>query len=325
MFDTLFGAEVSPALKFFLAFVIVLVLIGVTAWLVRRFGAERFGGSSGRGRQPRLALVDKTEIDQRRSLVIVRRDNVEHLLMIGGPTDVVIEQNIVRATGAPRDKSDPALGRGISAAETLSRPVPLGEGTMWPLQPQPESNGRAPRSAPEEPAQWTWPAHPEPQRASRSEPRLDKQGAQAKSTDEISARPNPARESAGARQVTPPVSRATPVVTPPAAEKVARTDRIAAAADTDQNLADMANRLEPALRRPNEPRAISETSMSMKIEAAPPPPMTRVTPEARMSPPESPIALPEQKPAPADTKSKGVFDSLEEEMASLLGRPPGKT
>ena len=29
--------------------------------------------------------------------MLVRRDNVEHLLMIGGPSDVVVEHNIVRA------------------------------------------------------------------------------------------------------------------------------------------------------------------------------------------------------------------------------------
>ena len=53
-------------------------------------------------------------------LVIIRRDNVEHLLMIGGPTDVVVEQNIVRAVGAPRDKAEPAIPRGLSATETLT-------------------------------------------------------------------------------------------------------------------------------------------------------------------------------------------------------------
>jgi len=31
-------------------------------------------------------------------LVLIRRDNVEHLILIGGPTDVVVEMNIVRAT-----------------------------------------------------------------------------------------------------------------------------------------------------------------------------------------------------------------------------------
>jgi len=62
----------------------------------------------------------------------------------------------------------------------------------------------------------------------------------------------------------------------------------------------------------------------MKVEATAPPPM-RVTPESRITPSESRVTPPEQKPAKAEGKPKGVFDSLEEEMASLLGRPPGKT
>ncbi len=120
MFDTLFGADVSPALKFFILFVIVLALIGVIAWLVRRFGANPFGGSSARGRQPRLAVVDAAEVDARRKLVIIRRDNVEHLLMIGGPTDVVVEQNIVRASSAPRDKGGGANHRPRPACSRYS-------------------------------------------------------------------------------------------------------------------------------------------------------------------------------------------------------------
>jgi len=322
MFETLFGAEVSPALKFFLAFVIVLALIGVTAWLVRRFGAERFGGSSARGRQPRLGVVDAAAVDARRKLVIIRRDNVEHLLMIGGPTDVVSEQNIVRAMGAPRDKVEPSLARALPTAETLTRPVPLGEGTMWPLQPQTESNGRTPR-IPEEPAQWTWPAHPEPHRPPRAEPRPE---MQAGPTDELSARPVPPREPAPARPVTPAAANRPipPAAAAPApAEHVEKVEK-AAVAESDDNLANMANRLEPSLRRPSEPRAATETPMAMKVEATAPSPM-RVTPESRITPPESRITPPEQKPAKAEAKPKGVFDSLEEEMASLLGRPPGKT
>jgi flagellar protein FliO/FliZ len=339
MFDTLFGAEISPALKFFLAFVIVLVLIGVTAWLVRRFGAERFGGSSARGRQPRLAVVDAAAVDGRRKLVIIRRDNVEHLLMIGGPTDVVVEQNIVRAMSAPRDKAEPTLGRGVSVSETLTRPVPLGEGTMWPLQPQPETNGRAPRAVPEEPMQWTWPVQPEPQRNSRPEPRLEKPDTLTNLSDELSMRPVTPREPVGTRPVTPPpVSRPTPPAPAPA-EKIEKIEKITTVAEPDQNLAEMANRLEPSLRRPTDLRAPAEPPVSARVEPTIPPPAPRITPESRIMPPEprgtgpdprvtAPqprITPPEQKPARAETKPKAVFDSLEEEMASLLGRPPGKT
>ena len=89
-----------PAPVFF-GFVLaaVLAVIALVAWLVRRFGAKRFGGAAG-NRQPRLAVIDAASVDGRRRLVIIRRDNVEHLLIIGGPTDVVVETNIVRGNAA---------------------------------------------------------------------------------------------------------------------------------------------------------------------------------------------------------------------------------
>ena len=85
------------ALTFFFAFVAVLALIGLAAWLVRQFAGNRLGTNTNRGRMPRLAVIDAAAVDGRRRLVLVRRDNVEHLLMIGGPTDIVVEPNIVRA------------------------------------------------------------------------------------------------------------------------------------------------------------------------------------------------------------------------------------
>src|SRR5207245_10602220 len=88
------------ALTFFFAFGAVLALIGVAAWLVRRFAGNRLGANPNRGRMPRLAVIDAAAVDSRRRLVLVRRDNIEHLLMIGGPTDIVVEPNIVRATPA---------------------------------------------------------------------------------------------------------------------------------------------------------------------------------------------------------------------------------
>ena len=45
MLEVLFGADMPLAVRFFLAFLIVLGLIGATAWAVRRFGAGRLGGA----------------------------------------------------------------------------------------------------------------------------------------------------------------------------------------------------------------------------------------------------------------------------------------
>src|SRR5437870_3203704 len=96
--NSLFGVELPTAVTFAIAFVVVLALIGALAWAVRRFGATRLDAA--RARQPRLAVIDSAAVDGRRKLVIIRRDNVEHLLMIGGPTDVVVETSIVRGNVA---------------------------------------------------------------------------------------------------------------------------------------------------------------------------------------------------------------------------------
>src|SRR5471030_2690192 len=120
MFETLFGSEMPLAARFFIAFLVVLALIGATAWLVRRFGANRLGGAGARGRQPRLAVIDAATVDGRRRLVLIRRDNIEHLLMIGGPTDLV-EPNIVRAVGNREVVREP--GRLSATIEATPRPT----------------------------------------------------------------------------------------------------------------------------------------------------------------------------------------------------------
>ena len=106
---------------FLFAFIAVLALIGVAAWLVRRFGANRLGANPSRGRMPRLAVIDAAAVDGRRRLVLVRRDNVEHLLMIGGPSDIVVEPNIVRATPA----RDQMAARPVVGGAEPPRVVPL--------------------------------------------------------------------------------------------------------------------------------------------------------------------------------------------------------
>src|ERR1700759_1375450 len=122
-----------PALTFILAFVAVLALIGVAAWLVRRFAGNRLGANPNRSRMPRLAVIDAAAVDGRRRLVLVRRDNVEHLLMIGGPTDIVVEPNLVRATP----------GRGEQMA-----PRPVGNAQPPPrMAPRPHANWNAPARA----------------------------------------------------------------------------------------------------------------------------------------------------------------------------------
>ncbi|MBO3760660.1 flagellar biosynthetic protein FliO [Ciceribacter sp. L1K22] len=72
-----------------------LALLGlfVVLWVLRHRAPSPFV-RGGRNRQPRLQVLDAAAVDARRRLVLVRRDNIEHLIMIGGPTDIVIESGI---------------------------------------------------------------------------------------------------------------------------------------------------------------------------------------------------------------------------------------
>lgn len=83
--------------KFVVAAVVVLLgllCLALVLWIVRGRPSSPFI-RGGRNRTPRLAVLDAAAIDTRRRLVLLRRDDVEHLVMIGGPTDIVIETRIV--------------------------------------------------------------------------------------------------------------------------------------------------------------------------------------------------------------------------------------
>lgn len=94
--------DIGTYLRGILALVAVLGLIGAAAWGARRFGLA--GGSALPRRQRRLAIAEVLPVDNRRRLVLVRRDAVEHLLLIGGTTDLVVEA----AVPAPA-RAEPAV------------------------------------------------------------------------------------------------------------------------------------------------------------------------------------------------------------------------
>ncbi|WP_315780545.1 MULTISPECIES: flagellar biosynthetic protein FliO [unclassified Bradyrhizobium] len=347
------------ALTFFFAFVAVLALIGLAAWLVRRFAGNRLGTNPNRGRMPRLAVIDAAAVDGRRRLVLVRRDNIEHLLMIGGPTDIVVESNIVRAMPA---REQLPQRPGLNAAEQpAARIAPAQDSPSWtdnepkpeaaelaevpvpelPLRPQrPSFIDEVRRTAPaaaerREPPPAFPPEPPLPPRrpAPRPEMRAEPRGG-----DETRLEPRPERAAGRGEQVMPrPLRPAEPQrqaeaqrppegprLPPVRAERVERAERAEQAErvaapplppvaqvpappppapppppvdqSAEANLAEMAQRLEAALRRP--------TSEQPAASGGP----------AALRPARS-------EPAAAPAAPKTSFENLEDEMASLLGRP----
>ena len=74
--------------------IVLLIIVGIA--IFRRIGGEVRGK-----RGSRLGVVEYQEVDKLRHMVIVRRDNAEHLLLIGGPQDIVIETNIGESSNRP--------------------------------------------------------------------------------------------------------------------------------------------------------------------------------------------------------------------------------
>ncbi len=311
-------------LAFFFAFVAVLALIGLAAWLVRRFAGNRLGANANRGRMPRLAVIDAAAVDGRRRLVLVRRDNIEHLLMIGGPTDIVVEQNIVRAMPA-RDQAPPRAN--VGGADLQPRLALPDAGSTWSDgDTRSDSFDSAEPAMPEPPPRPARPSFADEVR--RPAPALsERRGSDLLSglaPPESSLRPEPRLEPRGEPMPTRPargeplIPRPSRPLEPPKAPPMRTQARTAAPtpppppppsealSSADQNLAEMAQQLEAALRRPageaGEPRV-----------GAPP------------VQPEPPPGRPPRGEAPPVASPKGGFENLEDEMASLLGRPKTPT
>ena len=85
--------QLADYFSFVLALALVLALILGLAWAVKRFG---LGGALARnlpsGSERRLSLVEVLTLDARRKLILIKRDDREHLLLLGVNNDIVIER-----------------------------------------------------------------------------------------------------------------------------------------------------------------------------------------------------------------------------------------
>ncbi len=76
-------------LRFALALVLVLGLIALLAWMLRRFG---MGMKMTKGR--RLGVSEVQMLGPRHKLMLIRRDDVEHLVILGPAGETVVETGI---------------------------------------------------------------------------------------------------------------------------------------------------------------------------------------------------------------------------------------
>ena len=93
--------EVSAYFQFVLALLFVLALILFFAYGAKKFGLmARVTVNSAKTKGKRLNIIEILPVDARRKLMLIRRDDVEHLVMLGNERDIVIELNIkTKASG----------------------------------------------------------------------------------------------------------------------------------------------------------------------------------------------------------------------------------
>lgn len=83
--------EFTTYIRFIAALAFVLALIGGLTWVLRRTG---WGGKVVTGRRGRLSIVEVAPVDAKRRMVLIRRDGIEHLVMLSPTRETVIESGI---------------------------------------------------------------------------------------------------------------------------------------------------------------------------------------------------------------------------------------
>lgn len=319
------GGTGAVIVQVLLALAVILLLLAVIVWLIRFFMGARLGLSFSRNKPPRLSLVDALPIDSRRRLVLVRRDHFEHLLLIGGETDIVVEQTIFR--GLPLNaRVRPEQLRGVAPppVDTVPTPAPQPRHEQPPVPAAARSTGRAPAQGLQPPPflrrgepvprperrQEAPPLMepPRPEQAPRPDPSLAGPGVPVRSVDPA-MRATDARfrgtETAAPR---PPRFESTPSPAFPAAPISTRATPLARRA------------VEDALGEPMRPppgerdEALPASAPVPSGEGEPPP-----TDEAA-----KPASPPDENKTEEQNSTAAQMSSLEQEMARLLGEITGK-
>jgi flagellar biogenesis protein FliO len=311
-----------------------LVFLVAVLWLVRRRSGPSPFLRGGKNRQPRLQVLDAAAVDARRRIVLVRRDDVEHLVMIGGPTDVVIESGI-------RPLAEQQALRDTQALEQQPAEPRLEAGARQPaLSAPPRQIASQPIQAPAvrdipEPVETSRDMRPSPRAAARPAPSIEPALTPApKDATPISSPSSSVEVEKAGESIQPPVRRSAPVsdrrreqdmphVAASPAEKTAQDQSTGEMTAGDLGAASDA--LDVARRRvlqsgslPTEQRsrvaATQSTETTVKsTPSANPAPFSSTSASAN-------IPAASMPPSPASERPLGsAFDRiLEEEMASNL-------
>jgi len=127
--------ELTQYLQYAVALFFVLALIGLLAWMAKRMRrrGSAMAGSGGR----HLGVIEASAVDGQRRLVLVRRDHVGHLLLIGGGQDLLIEKDIPLGVARETQRMHQPMAEPVQmAAEPMAaEPMPAEQHAERPMAP----------------------------------------------------------------------------------------------------------------------------------------------------------------------------------------------
>jgi hypothetical protein len=257
---TWFGATGATVVRYALALAVVAGLLLLLRWVLRNYAA---GGqlSIGRSRHNRLTIVEQIALDQRRRLLLVRRDGVEHLILVGGGNDLVVEPTIIRGVpvGSLGRTARPAAPSATTAedaepaaAETPAvATAPATPAVEAPAAPRSVAIARQPAAV--EPVRPAFPSHVagEHPKATSIQARLNRVQPRT---------PEPARSAPASPYIPPEAHRVEPTIAPisPIVSDGQTTDRAEPAREAPQ-----------AERKPEPLRVVPASEPAPTIEEAP--------------------------------------------------------
>ena len=124
--------NITDYLKYVLALVFVLSLIGIFAVIARRAGFGLSNSVHGK-RQRRLGIIETLNIDGKRKLLLIKRDTVEHLILLGADGDLLIES----AVTPPKNAFTQALHEAAHVTRTADPIEPRFDIPTPPTQSEP--------------------------------------------------------------------------------------------------------------------------------------------------------------------------------------------
>ena len=353
----LVGEGAALTVSYIVALLAVLLLLVLVLLAYRWLSGGRLL-RRGRGHAPRLGIVDAMPVDSRRKLVLVRRDNVEHLILIGGTNDLIVEPTIQRGAPPARRPADPVRAPAPPPAVAPAKPAAAAPGPTTPSRlgqpevppPPPPRTAPAASTAPAKPVAGAGdmsrqPSPPPaairpsvvaaPQPPSRPPPTMERGSPRATLA--------PVREAAaGAVTLAPPerrVEEAPPPVQSPTLQE--RGPRVVATNPApDQRPTEAPAGVQPTQRAwpfpraaPAEPELELEHGVTLEDYASWEGPVIRPAGQGGEAAAPLPMApspadrLPDGEPADTsveDERRASRVTSLENEMARLLGEIAGK-